>query len=119
MSTIRSDADLKAAEAVFLRSVQSLPSAQHLLFVSCTSATRLLKAVKGLDAVVKSQRTSKQTVGRIQRLTEKLEPFFRVVDTLVQCDPIHAATVWGGLRFIIQVSGVILHILVSSNKTLT
>ena len=41
---------------------------------------------------------------RFSKFTSKLTDYFAVLDVIVQRDPIHAATVWGALRLIIQVT---------------
>lgn len=40
---------------------------------------------------------------RLGTFIRVMRPFFTAMDVFVQCDPLHAATFWGGLRVIISV----------------
>ena len=87
----------------FLASLPSLPSSQQNSFSQCTSGQQLLEHVKSLDCISKKKRLAERRLSPIKKFIEVLQSYFSAVDVLVQCDPIHAATVWGALRLIFQV----------------
>ena len=37
--------------------------------------------------------------------TEGFKKYFAALDVFAQCDPIHAGTIWGGIRVIVEVRG--------------
>ena len=82
----------------------ALSPAHQELFSSCNTPNDLLEQVSQLDFVKKSRQRQSKYVDPIQPFVAQLQPYFAAVDVLVQCDPIHAAAVWGGLRVVIQVS---------------
>ena len=87
----------------FLASLPSLPSSQQNLFSPCASGQQLLEQVKSLDCISKKKRLAERRLSPIKKFIEVLQSYFSAVDVLVQCDPVHAATVWGALRLIFQV----------------
>jgi hypothetical protein len=109
MSAVTENNDIfKAAAAKFLLSIKSLSDEQQNLFASCTTPKQLLQDIQKLDAIKNKRRFGNQHSARIERFVKQVKPYFDVVDIVVQCDPIHAATVWGGLRLVIQVCNTIL-----------
>ena len=87
----------------FLASLPSLPSSQQNLFSPCASGQQLLEYVKSLDCISKKKRLAERWLSPIKKFIEVLQSYFSAVDVLVQCDPIHAGTIWGALRLIFQV----------------
>ena len=90
------------ARKEFLASLPSLSSGQQNLFSPCASGQQLLEYVKSLDCISKKKRLAERRLSPIKRFIEVLQSYFSAVDVLVQCDPIHAATVWGALRLVFQ-----------------
>ena len=91
------------ARTEFLASLSSLSSEQQALFSPCASAKQLLAHIKSLDCISKKKHLAERRFSSIRKFVEVLQSYFSAVDVLVQCDPIHAATVWGALRLIFQV----------------
>ncbi|KAL4938541.1 hypothetical protein BDV06DRAFT_200740 [Aspergillus oleicola] len=79
------------------------PQHKHLVS-SCRSPGDLLDQITKLEFLQKARRREAQYIGPIRRIIERLDPYFKAIDVLVQCDPIHAASVWGSLRVVIQLA---------------
>ena len=90
---------LKRSTESFRFLVEQLPPAKRELFDQCNNATSLLYGIESLDLIKYHDVNTK----RIKWFVELLQPFSSAMDVLCQLDPIHFATVWGGLRVIIQV----------------
>ena len=90
---------LKRSTESFRFLVEQLPPAKRELFDQCNNATSLLFGIESLDLIKYHDVNTK----RIKWFVELLQPFSSAMDVLCQLDPIHFATVWGGLRVIIQV----------------
>ena len=96
------------ARREFVASLSSLSSEQQAFFSPCASGQQFLEHIKSLDCISAKRRIAELRLSRIARFIQVLQSYFSAVDVLVQCDPIHAATVWGALRLIFQVFSQIL-----------
>ncbi|KAI0862908.1 hypothetical protein F4860DRAFT_102910 [Xylaria cubensis] len=93
------------ARSIFRRACsgfrESLSDDHRLLFTEYESSTAMLRAMreqiatKDDDANILSR-----CCNRIKRLSERLSPFFRVVDIFVSSNPQYAAIAWGAIRLI-------------------
>jgi hypothetical protein len=90
---------LKSAAAGFRFLIETLPQDQRVLLSSCSNKIEFERQVERLNEFENVQRHSQ----RIDCFIGAVSPFFDVIDMISQVDPIHIATVWGGLRVIIQV----------------
>ncbi|XRM40199.1 hypothetical protein ABZX51_003519 [Aspergillus tubingensis] len=88
----------------FVSTVECLSPQHKDLLASCKTPDDLVKQLSEIDSLKKARRRETQWVGSIRRIIERLAPYFEVIDTLVSCDPIHAATIWGGLRVVLQLA---------------
>ncbi|KAG4438258.1 hypothetical protein IFR05_006240 [Cadophora sp. M221] len=76
--------------------VETLPEEYQREFRKCTVGGEVLK---GLDEYGANWRTNSRRLGVF---IQAMKPFLTAVDVFVQCDPIHAGTLWGSLRVVIQ-----------------
>lgn len=86
--------------------IQSLPTHERQLYAPCASAGDLIASVQKLDVLTRSrqrQRTS-QLLGGVKTFVDRLQAYFGIVDTVIQCDPHYAAIVWGALKLVLVVS---------------
>ncbi|KAF9630468.1 hypothetical protein BFW01_g1030 [Lasiodiplodia theobromae] len=62
--------------------------------------------MRKLEEVAKKRRKrgSSRFLDRIARLSDRLQPFFGVVDIMIQSNPEYTALAWGALRFILQLA---------------
>jgi hypothetical protein len=94
---------LGASTSTLRSLVETLPEEYQKEFKKCTTGEDVLKSIQDYGA---DWRTHTRRLGGF---IQSMKPFFTAVDIFVQCDPIHAGTLWGGLRVVIQVR----HIFVS------
>jgi hypothetical protein len=97
------NASLGASTSTLRSLVEALPEEYQEEFKKCTTGEDVLK---GLQDYGVDWRTH---IRRLGVFIQSMEPFFTAVDIFVQCDPIHAGTLWGALRVVIKVR----HILVN------
>ncbi|KAH7370142.1 hypothetical protein BKA65DRAFT_561623 [Rhexocercosporidium sp. MPI-PUGE-AT-0058] len=76
--------------------VETLPEEYQREFRKCTTGEEVLN---GLQEYGANWRTNSHRLGVF---IQAMKPFLTAVDVFVQCDPIHAGTLWGGLRVVIQ-----------------
>lgn len=63
-----------------------------------------MKELGALQEMHKSRRT-KTICTRILKASERFKNYFAALDVFTQCDPIHAGTIWGGIRVVVEVRG--------------
>jgi hypothetical protein len=91
------NASLGASTNTLRNIVETLPEYYQEEFRKCTTSEGVIRYIQDYGA-------EWHTHGRrLGVFIQAMEPFFTAVDVFVQCDPIHAATLWGGLRVVIQV----------------
>ena len=83
----------------------SLPEKEKLSFFapSCASADDIVKEIKNLDIITRRGSSSKTCISMVQKLGDRLEPFFKIVEIFVSSKPEVAALVWGSVRFVFKV----------------
>jgi hypothetical protein len=88
---------LGASTSTLRSLVETLPEEYQKEFKKCTTGEDVLKSLQDYGA---DWRTHTRRLGVF---IQSMKPFFTAVDIFAQCDPIHAGTLWGGLRVVIQV----------------
>lgn len=91
------NASLGASTNTLRNLVETLPEDYQEVFRKCTTSEGVLWNFQDYGA---GWRTHSRRLGVF---IQAMKPFFTAVDVFVQCDPIHAATLWGVLRVVIQV----------------
>lgn len=85
--------------------VESLLDEERQLFESCNNADKLFENVKDLES--KNHHNKGKDRRRYVELTktiiEAVQPMFKILDTFNLVDPMHVASVWGGVRVVLQV----------------
>lgn len=81
----------------------SLPEKDQMLFAPCASVDDIIQGLKKLSTLAKNKKKA-SILERISSFAGQLEPYFKVVDIMVQSNPKYVALVWGALRLIFQVS---------------
>ncbi|KAH8589069.1 hypothetical protein B0O99DRAFT_692943 [Bisporella sp. PMI_857] len=76
--------------------VETLPDEYQEEFMKCTTGDKVLERLQEYGAEWRTHRR------RLGVFVQSMKPFFAAFDIFVQCDPIHAATLWGGLRVVLQ-----------------
>jgi hypothetical protein len=74
------------------------------LFSSCKCPEDLLEQISQLHGIKTGSQRQSNYLDSDRTFITRLEPYFNAVDVLVQCNPAHAASVWGALRVVIQVT---------------
>jgi len=82
--------------------LKSLSEKDRQQFSKCTSPEALKKDIFSLQIVAKDKTRKWET--RINSFINTLQPYFRVVDTLVSSNPEYAAIAWGAVKLVFQVS---------------
>ncbi|KAK3378715.1 hypothetical protein B0T24DRAFT_138215 [Lasiosphaeria ovina] len=89
------------------RFLAGLPEQDRLLFSPCAGRQDLLDGLEKLTAVavrLKKRRGALVLLDMIDNFARRLEPFCKVIDTVVSSNPEIAALVWGGLRLVLQLA---------------
>jgi hypothetical protein len=81
----------------------SLSENDQALFAPCATVDDLLTGLKRLSSLTKRKRQP-VFMDRIYNFAMSLEPYFKVVDLMIQSNPKYIALVWGALRLIFQAS---------------
>jgi hypothetical protein len=83
--------------------ISTLSPDHKQLFSSCQRPEDLLEQISQLDGIKVASQRQRSYLDSVKTFITRLQPYFNAIDVLVQCDPIHAASVWGALRVVIQV----------------
>jgi hypothetical protein len=82
----------------------SLPPNERSKFVTYNSASEMMENIAAFEKSINERRQFEWAVKKIRKFNGALEPYFAVVDILIQSHPDYAALVWGALRLVLQVS---------------
>lgn len=100
-------ATLMGAADRFRLLVESLPDEERQLFESCNHVDKLLDNIRTFESKNHKHRDSKDRrryMELTRTFTEAMQPMFKILDTFNPVDPMHVATIWGGVRVVLQVS---------------
>lgn len=75
---------------------------RHMLHQNGT-ADQMIESMRKLDDGSKGRSWTRRVLRCVNSLRDTLEPYFKVVDILVQSHPEYAALVWGSVRLVFQV----------------
>lgn len=93
----------EAFQFALLQQLKSLsPSQQEVFAFGTIDAT--VNFAKRLDAEHYRRSRSRRWAEVFQRVIGNIDGFFKVISTAIQARPEIAAFVWGGMRFIMEVS---------------
>src|SRR5436305_7970561 len=76
----------------------SLSPNERPLFKQCLSANDLVAEVKTLEAIEKNHIHGQWFLARVKAFSDRLQPYFEVINIVIQSHPECAALVWGALR---------------------
>jgi hypothetical protein len=98
------------------RFLESLPDDERMLYSPCSSANDLLEGLKKLEVITKqSQRhCGNLLLSQVKKFSERLQPYFEIVDIFIQSNPQFTAIVWGALRLVLKVCQASNNVLVVS-----
>ncbi|KAM0417182.1 hypothetical protein ACHAPT_012819 [Fusarium lateritium] len=100
-----STAIFDAAKQQFIDSLGSLSPHYKAHFTPCSSGEEIIVVINNLPSVAKERALSESRgVKFCDRLVTRLQTYFKVVDVVVSVDPLHAATAWGAIRLIFQLT---------------
>ncbi|KAM0264931.1 hypothetical protein ACHAQJ_000447 [Trichoderma viride] len=89
--------------------IESLPDEERQLFASCNNADNLLDNVKAFEfggerRDDQGKKMSRRYIELIKTFIEAVQPMFGIMDLLSSVNPLHVATVWGGIRVVLQLT---------------
>lgn len=85
----------------------SLSPNEQPIFKRCLSADDLVAEVKNLEVIEESRIRGRGFLARIEAFSDRLQPYFEVINIVIQSHPQCAALVWGALRLVLMVSRLI------------
>jgi hypothetical protein len=86
--------------------LDSIPEEEKSRYSTSSSAGDILQDLRKIVADAKSfeqKRTASALLKKIKTLSDSLEPYFRIVEIVIQSNPEFAAIAWGAFRLIVQV----------------
>ncbi|KEY72958.1 hypothetical protein S7711_07922 [Stachybotrys chartarum IBT 7711] len=83
----------------------SLPVNERHRLTPCISVKHLLSEVEKFDIIAHKGPAGKKWLSIIQKFTDGVEPYFKIVDIFVSSHPEYAALFWGSLRLVLQIAG--------------
>lgn len=95
----------QAFEDAYRRFFDSLSPEEQLLYSPCASHDDFIDAMRKLEEIANKRRKrgASRLFDRIAKMSYRLQPFFGVVNIMIQSNPEYTALAWGALRFILQV----------------
>ena len=95
-----------AFEAAYQSFLHSLPENERSQYYPCASAADLVHELQKLDTFAKRGQKRRHTrfLSVIGRFSDKVEPFFDVINIFVQSKPEYSAIVWGSLRLVLKLA---------------
>lgn len=89
---------LDRAKGRFLDSLKVLDPAYQVHFTPCQTGNELIHNVHNLPGVRRLRPEAHGKMAGLSAFVHRLESYFKVVDVIVNVDPLHASTFWGGIR---------------------
>lgn len=94
---------MEDAATEYQHMVETLPDEYRNLFQSCHNEQIFLTDLDGIKRLKFGKGISHtRHLPRIQTFVQSVQPLFAALDVFCQVDPIHFATVWGGIRVLVQ-----------------
>jgi len=84
--------------------LSTLSEDEHSDFEKCSTSAQLIIEVNRFTKLKGRHKAWEKVVDVIQGLSQRIEPYCKVIDTFVQSSPEYSALVWGSIRLILQVS---------------
>lgn len=72
-------------------------------FIKLSSAEELLSDIAKLDHVRDDKKLLQRSMKKIKDLSDRLSPYFEIVNIVIQSHPEFAALAWGAIRLVLQV----------------
>ena len=94
-------------EDMQVRFLTSLPPRERKLFEHCSSPEQMVAETSKLAVIADDHIRGTKLIGKIKSFTEKIKPYFEVIDIIVQSHPEYAAIAWGAFRLVLQVSSIL------------
>ena len=93
-------------ESAYQSFVHSLPEKERLQYSPCASATDLILGLEKIDALAKRGQKRRHTrfLGVIGKFSDRIEPFFDVINIFIQSKPEYSAIIWGSLRLVLSLA---------------
>jgi hypothetical protein len=81
----------------------SLSAEERVHFPTCTSADNLINNIKAPDAFKNNHRRWTRILNRFKNFADQLQPYFEVMNIVLQSHPEWTAIAFGAFRLVIQV----------------
>jgi hypothetical protein len=94
-------------EDVQTRFLASLPPRERKLFEHCSSPEQMVAETSKLGVIADDRIRGTRLIGKVKGFTEKIKPYFKIIDIIVQSNPEYAAIAWGAVRLVLQVSSIL------------
>ena len=93
-------------EAAYQSFLHSLPETERLQYSPCASAEDLILGLQKLDTLAKKGQKRRHTrfLSVIGKFSDKIEPFFEIINIFIQSKPEYSAIVWGSLRLVLKLA---------------
>ena len=78
----------------------TLSAEEKAALPSCQSSAQLIRELRNLGVFSRTdhERRLRNSLGKVQRFTEKLEPYFDAMGIIIQSHPEIAGIIWGSIR---------------------
>jgi uncharacterized FlgJ-related protein len=90
----------REAQAQFL---SSLSGREQSYFSTCDTVQKLIADVKSFGAFQKDHRKWSRCQQRIEAFSDQLQPYFEILNIVVQSQPQWTGIAWGAFRLVLQV----------------
>ena len=108
MATASDTAELGSGESIFAAAkdqfLESISEKERLRFAECTSVEQLLAEVQTFNISKQDRRKHDIMIGHIHKFGASLQPYFEILNIVVQSCPEWSAIAWGAVRLVLQVS---------------
>ena len=102
-SSVSADEAFQQAQDQF---IASLSQQEKTSFSKCSSPQELLDEVQKFEVISKNTRRGLGLLKHIKSFSDNLQPYFKVIEIIIQCPPQWAAIAWGSIRLVLQVKSV-------------
>ena len=83
--------------------LDSLFVGERRMFSNCASAEQMIKDIRNLEIVPEDKKMLNRCADRVKSFSDKLEPYFEIINIFIQSNPQFAAIAWGAMRLVLKV----------------
>ncbi|RPA75620.1 hypothetical protein BJ508DRAFT_311810 [Ascobolus immersus RN42] len=77
---------------------------EMIWFKECKTPAEFQSYLGTVEALASSPRRGEPLLAKIHKLSSRLEPYFKIVEIILQTDPKWSSIAWGGFRLILQLA---------------